>query len=195
MLSNEDDALARLQQAKVYKEQGTTCFKAGNFSKARVRYATCLAFTRGLPGREMKSGESMAQLAAQSQGRKLSKTLSDELNEFDAVVMTNIAACYLKLNKPHEALNSARDALEMEPSYWKAYLRLAEAKEKTKDYEGCLKVLDRAMISTNCGEDAGAVVAIRKIRELAQKGIKEEASRQRKAFSNIFERAREQAEK
>ncbi len=119
MSTNEEQALERLQQAKAFKDQGNEFFKSGNIAKARVKYATGLAFTKGLAGREMNNGESMAQLAAQSQGEKLSKKLHSELNEFDAIAYSNIAMCYLKLDKPHEALTAARNALSFNPNYWK----------------------------------------------------------------------------
>lgn len=190
-MSVEEEARFKFEKAQEYKSLGNELFKTGKFSKARVKYATSLAYTRGLPGREMKGGESMAQLAAQSQGgAKLSGELSAQLDDFDAIVKTNISTCFLKANKPHDALQAAREALEIKPTHWKAKLRVAEAKEKLRDFDGCLMALDEVSNHAEAAADSGAMTLVRKLRDLANKGIKEESSRQRKAFSNIFERAR-----
>lgn len=190
-MSVEEEAQSKLEKAHELKSLGNELFKAGKFNKARVKYATALAYTRGLPGREMKGGESMAQLAAQSQGGvKLSVELSEQLDDLDAIVKTNISTCFLKANKPSDALQAAREALEIKPSHWKAKLRVAEAKEKLRDFDSCLAALDDVSNHAEAAADSGAMTLVRKLRDLANKGIKEEASRQRKAFSNIFERAR-----
>lgn len=182
----------KIEKAMALKVEGNAFFKEDKYTKAKQRYATALAYTRGLPGREGNGGDNqMAQFAESSiSGKegKMEPAQNQEVDELDAILKTNIAACFLKLNKPADALQYAREAIIHNPRYWKASLRAAEAMESTKNYDGALKQLDLLSSNPTVASNAGAIRTMRSIREKVTIGMKTETNRQKKAFGDIFQR-------
>lgn len=188
---SEDPNQAKLAIAKALKDEGNQLFKEEKFSKAKVKYATAIAYTKALSGRSMKGSDPMAQLAASSRKEAaLDAQLDEEVNNLDAVLKTNLATCLIKLNKPEDALSYARQAMDHNPSHWKAQLRTAEAMLGLRDYDGSIRVLDEISAKTEVLAENGAAANIKRLRDRALKGVKEENQKQKKAFSNIFERLR-----
>ena len=54
---------AKIATASALKDEGNAFFKDGNVNKARVKYCTAIAYTKGLPGRT-GSGDKMVNMAS-----------------------------------------------------------------------------------------------------------------------------------
>lgn len=181
----------KIEVAKEYKEKGNEFFKQGLFGKAKVQYGTAIAYIKGLPGRKDAVGDPMAQMMMESRNTDtLTPELLAEITELDCVLKTNMSVCYLKLNKPHEALQAAKDALALKPTSWKALLRRAEAQIKLKHYDQARTSLDEAERQS---PDPGSKVAIMSACKQISDAVKLEEQEQKKAFKNIFERAQKAA--
>jgi tetratricopeptide (TPR) repeat protein len=183
------DNQGKIDRAVELKNTGNEHFKEGKYKKAITTYATALAFTKGLPGRKA-GAEGMGQMASKevhASGDLVTAEQEAFITEFEATIKTNIATCHLKLNDAVKALDAIREALAINPTAWKAQLRQAEASMMLHNPEKALKILDEA--SKNAPDEA-AHTAIAKMREKANKTIKQEEVKQKKTFGNIFERAR-----
>lgn len=185
------DTPGKIEMAKELKDEGNKYFKEQNFKKAITEYSKALAFTKGLPGR--KQGlEGVSQMAMESSGEKMSSETESAVTELDIVLKTNIATCFIKLSNSEKALQYCREALEMNPTAWKTLMRKAEAIMLTNDFDRAIEVLDESLRHTQ-PDDESARTSIAKIRERAVKLSKQAVEKQRKAFGNIFERARVEA--
>jgi tetratricopeptide (TPR) repeat protein len=178
----------KIDTAAGYKNKGNECFKEGAFKKALINYSKGLAFTKGLPGRS-KGLDGLSKLAMDSVSKadKVSPEDDMAIHEIEVVLKTNIATCCLKLNEPAKALIHTSEALDINPSAWKAHLRKAEALLMLND-------LDRASVALTevaaiAPEEAGTAVV--RLRERLGKQRKAEVAQQRKAFGNIFSRKEE----
>jgi hypothetical protein len=76
-------------------------------------------------------------------------------------------------------------ALELLPNAWKAKLRMAEAYALMRDTDSAKCALAEALADA---PDASAKAAVLREREKVQLIVKEEASKQKAAFSKMFER-------
>ncbi|KAJ1431003.1 hypothetical protein B484DRAFT_418587 [Ochromonadaceae sp. CCMP2298] len=173
----------KIEKAADYKNQGNECFKEGAYKKAMVNYSKGLAFTKGLPGRS-KGMDGLSKMAMEN--CKAKETITPEqdaaCNELEVILKTNIATCCLRLDNPQKALIAAKEALDINPSYWKGLLRKAEALL-------CLKDLDRAaqaLTEAAAIAPEEAFIAIKGLKERLAKQRKVEVAQQRKAFGNIF---------
>lgn len=180
----------KIAKAKAIKDEGNLFFKQEKYAKAKQKYATALAYTRGLSGRDGNGGDNQmakfAEASVSSKEGKMGPAENREVDELDAIIKTNIAACFLKLNKPINALQYAREAIIHNPSYWKASLRAAEALEQTGNYDGALKQLDLLSGVSATTNDPGFIRTMRNIHDKVLAGMKAENKRQKKAFNNIF---------
>ncbi|RYH16706.1 tetratricopeptide repeat protein [archaeon] len=177
----------KIEIAKEHKEKGNDFFKQGQFGKAKVQYGTAIAYIKGLPGRKDAVSDPMAQMMMDSRKTDtLTPELLTEITELDCVLKTNMSVCYLKLNKPHDALQAAKDALALKPLSWKALLRRGEAQIKLKMYDQARASLDEA---EKHSPDPGSKVVIMNARKQISEAMKQEEQEQKKAFKNIFERA------
>lgn len=185
------DNQGKIEKAVSYKNMGNEHFKDGKFKKAIVSYSTALAYTKGLPGR--KQGlEGVSQMAMQhthSADDLITPEQDAAIIELEVVVKTNIATCHIKMEKPVQALEAIREALALNPKAWKSLLRKAEAVLLLHDPEKAITILAEA--SENAPDEV-AHTAIAKLKEKAAKMIKQQEAKQRKAFGNIFEKAREE---
>jgi tetratricopeptide (TPR) repeat protein len=194
MAALPQDLAGKLAMARQYKVEGNEFFKQENYKKAKTRYATALAFTKGLPGRESRlkdSNDPMSNLAKQGASNngsvdKLTSEENDAVDELDAIIKTNIATCLLKLGNSTEALAKAKEAKGHLPTHWKADLRIAEAYEMLKNYDQCLKVLDELSVNPTVQQDKGVPIAIKKLREKCAKGQKAESLKQKKVTLMIL---------
>ena len=185
------DTAGKIEMAKELKDEGNQHFKDQNFKKAITTYSKALAFTKGLPGR--KQGlEGVSQMALENSRETMSADTESALNELDTVLKTNIATCYIKLNNSEMALQYCKEALVLSPNAWKTLMRKAEAIILMNDFERAISVLDESLRNTQPTDEA-ARTSIAKVRERAVKLDKQATEKQRKAFGNIFERARVEA--
>ena len=139
------DNSGKIERAVELKNEGNEFFKVGNFKKAKTKYYTALAFTKGLPGRT--NGDSMGKMASK-EVYKEDELVSPEqeafIIEFEATTKTNIATCFLKLNDAANAIECTREALLLKPNGWKAQLRQAEASIMLHYPERAVSILDAA---------------------------------------------------
>lgn len=183
------DNQGKIDYAADLKNSGNDLFKEGKYKKAITTYAKAMAFTKGLPGRK-QGAEGMGQMASK-EVHSFDDLITPEqeafIIELEVTIKTNIATCYIKLNDALKALDAVKEALALNPNAWKAQLRQAEASILLHNPEKALRILDDA---TKNAPDEAARTAIAKLREKATKTIKQEEAKQKKSFSNIFQRAR-----
>lgn len=183
------DNQGKIDKATDYKNTGNQHFKDGKFKKAIVSYSTAIAYTKGLPGRKqgLEGVSQMAMQNAHSVEDQITPEQEVAIVELEVAIKTNISTCYIKLEKPVEALEAVREALALNPKAWKTLLRKAEAVLLLNDPEKALTILAEA---DQCATDEVAHTAIVKLKEKATKILKQQEAKQRKAFGNIFEKAR-----
>jgi DnaJ family protein C protein 7 len=77
---------------------------------------------------------------------KYSQILSiDPTNkQFNAIIMSNKATCLKMMGKKEEALKSFKEAIGINPSYGKAYLKMADLEEENEDFEASRQSLIKA---------------------------------------------------
>eukprot|EP01038_Epipyxis_sp_PR26KG_P006229 gene6229-8584_t len=186
------DAAGKVEVAKTYKEEGNEHFKNGNYKKAVSSYGKSMAFIKGLPGRKSNL-EGMTKMAAEAIPTEV---ISDELNhaidDLEVVLKTNLATCYIKLDNPTKALENIKNALDLNPLAWKAILRKGEAIMLKKDYEKAIAIFDDVLNNPALADTDPVRQSILKTKEKALKLNKQEELKQKKSFSNIFERASQQ---
>eukprot|EP00158_Paraphelidium_tribonemae_P004396 Partr_v1_DN26728_c0_g1_i4_m8762 putative Heat shock protein len=66
--------------------------------------------------------------------------------EKDPRAYSNRSACYSKLMAVHEALKDAEKAIELDPTFVKAFIRKAAIQFTMKEYSKCIQTCDEAMI-------------------------------------------------
>lgn len=119
---------AKIERALQLKEEGNNYFKEGRFSKAKSCYGKCLAYITGFPGSK-RHQTGWEQMAAQSTAVGDMATDVEEMTaaDLEKVVHQNIAACFLKMEMPQNAIVHADKALALDKKAWKAMLRKGEA--------------------------------------------------------------------
>lgn len=192
---------SKLEGAREHKEQGNALFKAGEFKKAVLAYRKVLAFTRGLPGSRRTSGTgrvtddtSMQDMISQrdNQGPPENRVTADEEEaaiDIEAQSLTNIATCYLRLDKAQQAQESAKKALLLRPFSWKAQMRLAEAQLMNKEFDEAKASFLRAHELAPESEVAAKnnmVVNLNSIKALKKKWEDEMRSSTAAAFGRAF---------
>ena len=109
--------------------------------------------------------------------------------EMEVAAFTNIATCYLKLGEPRKTLEFCAKALSSNPNAWKAALRKSEAQAMMGNYDVSRITLSEAL---KIAPDAAAKSAIKiegeKMSIAEKNAMKLSNSRQKKAFSKMFER-------
>lgn len=184
----------KIASARKYKDEGNEAFKEGKFNKARSKYATALAFTKALPGRPTTgASDPITQLAASNRhSPALAKEQIAELDELDSTLKTNIATCYIKLADGSQALRYSIEATELKPGNWKAFWRKGEAYQLLRNNEKAIEAFDQAI---SLAPDETFRSSIQKSKARTVQVMKSEKEKQKKAFANIFEKDRAEAEK
>lgn len=124
----------RLAEALQHKEKGNELFREGLYQRAISKYSTVFAYTRGLPG-SSRGVEGVAKMAVPA-GAKIAAELDTQAMELERLCEQNIAACYLKLDRPREAVAHCDRALVLDPRASKSHLRKGQALMQTKSYDG-----------------------------------------------------------
>lgn len=178
----------KLSKAEEHKLKGNEYFKQQKYKKAIVSYNTVAAFTRGLPGSK-RGLDGVSSMAVKANGEDLITPEEEaKATDLECTAAVNAAFCFLKLDKPREALDSANKALQINSSHWKALLRKGEAQSLLKDFDKARTTLNAAMTNTS---DVQAHAAISKELKLVSSREKEEDQKQKKAFAGLFARANE----
>ncbi|XP_012280101.1 peptidyl-prolyl cis-trans isomerase FKBP4 isoform X2 [Orussus abietinus] len=151
----------KIEQAKLYKEKGTSYFKANKYNLAIKLY------------------------------KKITTALKSELEFKDELVKEqedlllsahlNLALCYLKTNSYVEAKDSCNEALNLSPTNEKAlfrrgqaYIALASPEIAVKDFQEVLKVEPK---------NAAAAKQVTVCNNL----IKKQIAREKKLYANMFD--------
>ncbi|KFK32694.1 hypothetical protein AALP_AA6G276800 [Arabis alpina] len=118
---------------------------------------------------------------------ELALHFAQEFTELRSICHSNRAICYLKLGKYIEAVKECTKAIELNPSYIKAFVRRAEANEKLEHFEEALTDLKK-IIELDPSNDQ-ARKGIRRLEPLAaakQEKMKEEAIAKLKEMGNTI---------
>lgn len=96
-------------------QEGNSAFKAGHFEQAIDKYREALMLEMEV---EVKDEEET------KTGKRAPVTTYNITMGTAAILHSNVAACYLKLNKIQDALEAAKAAVECDPKSTKALFRL-----------------------------------------------------------------------
>ncbi|XP_076630563.1 FK506-binding protein 59kD [Colletes latitarsis] len=152
-----------IEQAKIYKEKGTTYFKGNMYNLAIKMYEkviSCLEF--------VDSPENT--------------TISETKNSLILSAHLNLALCYLKLDQNFEAKDSCNKALALSPQNEKAlfrrgqaYLGLASPEIAIKDFQEVLKINQK---NTAAATQIG----------ICSNLIKKQLVKEKKLYANMFDK-------
>jgi len=172
----------KLARAEAYKQEGNEFFKCQKFSKAKSSYGKALAFVQGLPGssRTVTGFEALGLEKSKSLGHELETRASD----LEKIIHQNLATCFIKLNKPINAVEHSDKALKIDPNAWKAMLRKGEALILLKKYDQAKSLLENAL--RLCTEDTGGSNLILKELKKIEKIFKAYEAKERKMYSGLF---------
>lgn len=154
------DSAERVEQAKLFKEKGTTYFKGGKMNLAIKMYKKVLSF-----------------LESDNDG-----TLEEERNKLCLTANLNLSLVYLKLNDHFEARNTATAALKIDPNNEKAffrrgqaYLAIGEPEEANKNFSEVLR-----LEPNNQAAKTQQAICLKTLRDQLQK--------EKKIYANMFDK-------
>ncbi|KAJ4774348.1 Tetratricopeptide repeat protein 1 [Rhynchospora pubera] len=134
----EEQLLERAKgQANDAKAQGNLLFSAGQYEEALAQYERALEIASEIPSSE----------------------------EIQSMCHANRAICFSKLGKYEETIKECTKALELNPSYLKALLRRAEAREKLEHYDEAISDMKKIAELDPSNEQASR--ALRRLEPLA----------------------------
>uniref|UniRef100_A0A1J3IW21 Tetratricopeptide repeat protein 1 n=1 Tax=Noccaea caerulescens TaxID=107243 RepID=A0A1J3IW21_NOCCA len=148
-----------LEDANEAKMEGNKLFGNGLYEEALSKYELSLHFAQEFP----------------------------ESLELRSICHSNRAVCYLKLCKYAEAIKECTKAIELNPSYTKAFVRRAEAHEKLEHFEEALEDLKKILELDPSNDQARK--GIRRLEPLAaekREKMKEEAIAKLKEMGNTI---------
>ncbi|CAH8263280.1 unnamed protein product [Arabidopsis lyrata] len=157
---NKDDESKQkkaMEDANEAKLEGNKLFGNGVYEEALLKYEIALQFSQEFP----------------------------ESDDLRSICYSNRAICYLKLGKYAEAIKEGTKAIELNPSYTKAFVRRAEAHEKLEHFEEALTDLKKILELDPSNDQARK--GIRRLEPLAaekREKMKEEAIAKLKEMGN-----------
>lgn len=213
-MAGETRIECNLRRAATLKEEGNALFKAGNYTKAIVKYATVQAYTRGLPGSKRGlSGMAVLATSGTSQENQIAAVDEHRARELEAAALMNASLCALKVKSGQKALKFADLAVETDPSLWKVYLcirtyviisvfepmilqahlRRTEALLMLNDSTGARKSLELCEVRINdssVSEEEKSTARAAVASAYGRLGVleKRDDAKFKKAFSSVFER-------
>ncbi|CAH2061318.1 unnamed protein product [Thlaspi arvense] len=146
-----------LEDGNEAKMEGNKLFGNGLYEEALSKYELALQFAQEFP----------------------------ESLDLRSICHSNRAICYIKLSKHAEAIKECTKAIELHPSYTKAFVRRAEANEKLEHFEEALNDLKKILELDPSNDQARK--GIRRLEPLAaakQEKMKEEAIAKLKEMGN-----------
>jgi len=105
----------------------------------------------------------------------------DGLRATQFTCFNNMSLCYLKINKPNEALEAAKEALSINPDDAKALFRSAKAKAMLKEYDEAIVLFKSVLEKDPANKEAATEI------QRVSKLQKELNDRQSKAYAKMFE--------
>lgn len=152
----------KIEQANIYKNQGTTYFKANKYSLAIKMYRKV--------GKLLDCAEDFEE------------DLETERDNLIVSAQLNLALCYLKTDQNVEAKDACNEALELSPQNEKAlfrrgqaYLGLASPEIAIKDFEEVLKIDEK---NTAAAKQIG----------ICNNLIKKQLAKEKKLYANMFDK-------
>lgn len=116
-LTEEEQRQRALSQANASKLEGNELYAAGKYEEALSCYSSALEFSSD----------------------------HESSNEIRAMCYSNSAMCHLQLKQYEEAVEQSTKALELNPTYVKAFLRRAQGQEKLDHLEEALADLKKVV--------------------------------------------------
>ncbi|KAK8792292.1 hypothetical protein WA171_002544 [Blastocystis sp. BT1] len=113
----DEEIVRDLNKAVEFKEEGNRLFKKGDYTSAVQSYKMSLRYC----------------------------PLEDEYNKDRAIFMGNMAAAQIELKQYEDAIESASQAIQNNPSYVKAYIRRSQAYLETDKLDECLADYDKIL--------------------------------------------------
>jgi len=157
------DATEKIEQAKLFKEKGTSYFKAGKLNLAVKMYKKVLTFL------ENDAGSEGDEHVEERKNLKLTANL-------------NLSLCYLKLNEYFEARSTATAALEIDPNNEKAFFRRGQALLAIGEPEQARKNFAEVLRLEPNNQAAKTQQAI------CLKTLKDQLQKEKNIYANMFDK-------
>lgn len=158
----EFDAAGKLEQAKLYKEKGTSYFKAGKFQLAEKNYKRCVEFL------EFETSWSEEE--------------KPQAKEVELAGHLNLAMCYIKLADFVQARTHCDKALEIDANNVKGLFRRGQALVKMNEPE--LARQDFQRVQQLDPQNKAAVHQA----QICTQQIRAAKAHEKKIYANMFER-------
>ncbi|KAL6517021.1 hypothetical protein OROHE_017981 [Orobanche hederae] len=153
----KEDAEKALAQANDVKLEGNSMFKDGRYEDALSKY------------------ECAIQIAPDG----------DASNEVRSMCHANRATCFFKLGKYEETVKECTKALELNPTYMKALLRRAEAREKLELYEETIADMTKILEMDPSNDQARrTIIRLKPLADEKREKMKEEMIGKLKEMGN-----------
>jgi len=170
-----------IQKAKEFKDLGNDFFKSNNYTKAKSNYGKGLAYVKGMRGSKRAVAPELDMIAqsAPSDYLPLAEEIDEEAKQLEIVLHQNIAICFLRMDKPEEALSHCESALRLDPKSPKALLRKGQALIALKRYEKAREVLTNALKENQADPELNKAIqkSLRAIHEVMKKEEEEDKKR------------------
>jgi tetratricopeptide (TPR) repeat protein len=138
----------RMEIVMKNKDEGTELFGDGNYTFAAARYAKALSHCGKLFDLSPEDEEEVGLNIAISNVRfRLNTFLDSSLIQVKKVKLSlhsNMALCYIKLEKHDNALQSCNEALALDPTNAKALFRRASVHHHHRKFDLAMKDLEKA---------------------------------------------------
>mmetsp|Transcript_12983 Transcript_12983/g.16139 ORF Transcript_12983/g.16139 Transcript_12983/m.16139 type:complete len:190 (-) Transcript_12983:828-1397(-) len=133
---SSERAVENIKEATKFKEEGNELFKQKEYKKAIRKYRTVFAYVNGL----LDSSHELAQYTAKKadgEADLLTKTQSETIKALKVSCYSNLAQCYLFLNKPEQCIKCCSDAEKIlkDESNAKILYRKGQAYMMVTDFE------------------------------------------------------------
>jgi tetratricopeptide (TPR) repeat protein len=138
---------SKIEAGTQHKNTGNELFKSGQAQQALGSYHSALLYLKGklsdsTPGLDSSKFESLA-------GRDIEpieQATKDEINKQLIAVHSNMAACYLKLEKLDKTLSSCDQVLALDAKHAKATFRKGQALKALRNFDKAEKILKEAVV-------------------------------------------------
>ncbi|OXU31501.1 hypothetical protein TSAR_001033 [Trichomalopsis sarcophagae] len=154
----------KIEQAKMFKDKGTSYFKDGKYSLAIKMYQKVIEYTNDDYDFKEK--------------KELAKMRDDLLLSANL----NLSLCFLKTNQPFEAKESCNKSLELDPKNEKALFRRGQAHLELAAPELAIKDF-QAVVAIEPKNTAAAKQII-----VCNNLIKKDLAKEKKLYANMFEK-------
>ncbi|KAI8109427.1 hypothetical protein M9434_000709 [Picochlorum sp. BPE23] len=181
---SEEERKRRMEEAEVYREEGNRLFKEQNYIEALELYTKALEVAPVEPRKKPSVAANNATDNKEEEGE--STESHQDHRQKRSVYFANRAACQIALRDYESAANDCSDAIDLDPSYLKAYMRRAMAFEHMEEYDRGLQDAKHILDSID-PSNAFARAYVTRVTPLAEKKqeqLKEEMMSKLKDLGN-----------